>query len=260
MRKALVIVIVVLLILAAGAYYLNSQSTRYVRERLTQELATSVHIGRVTLGLHEIVIEDLEVADPASPERNILTVKRIGIDYKLASLIGRDPITINKITIDRPFAFIQAYNNDGSDNNWLNFLKKIQEGPASTTRPVLIDTLAIINLSADLQHPILGFVHLPVRKPIVIKNINSGNRLQTEAQLSVIVAALMEVLSQYKGLNALTNGIATVVTLPAGVIANVTGQLVGQASDLITTSAAAVGDVIGAGIESVKDFFNNLLG
>jgi hypothetical protein len=257
MKKVIAIIIIILLLLAGAAYYVHAKSTSYATEYMTKALNTPVHIGNLTLGPRQIMVENFRVTDPSAKHRSILTVKRITINYELSSLL-KEAISISDIIIDYPFAYIEAYNTKGTENNWLNFLKNIQVDSGETSYTLLIDTLAINNLSADLQHPILGKVHLPVRKPIVIRNIDSGNTLESEKQLSIIVAALMEVLSQYPGLAGLDDGIASIITFPAGVISNLTTQVAGQATDLISSGAAVVGTAIGEGIESVKDFFSNL--
>lgn len=262
MKTLLTLIIIILLVVAAGCYYVNKHSTAFVNDYLTKQLNTPVKVGSVSVGFREIVLEGISVTDPSSPRANIITIKRISVGYELMSLLSKT-IRINNIIIDHPLAYIKANNVSGSDNNWKSFLDKQSKGRAPSSneakekeeRTVLVNKLVINYLSADLNHPVLGKVHLPVRKQIVINNIDTGNPLRTEQQLSVIIEAIMQALSQYKGLGALVDGI---VALPFNIASNITGQLAGQAGDIASGVAEGAAGVVQEGLENIKDFFGNL--
>lgn len=266
MRKILLaFLVIIVLLIATGSYIVNKKSATYVSSFLTQKLGTPVIVDSVSAGIRQMDVENIKIMDPAAPSEVLLEVKRISVDYQILTILNQT-VVIDNIIIDRPLAYVRLYNMNGSDNNWKHFLEKINAGgsapketPSSPARNFLVHKLVINSLGANINHSLLGSydVRLPARKPIVINEIDSGNALQMQQQLGLIVAAIMEALSQYKGLSALTTGIK-IAGLPVEFVSGITKQLSGQSADLIESGAGVASSAINQGIDEVKDFFNGI--
>lgn len=266
-----VILIIILLAIGITAYIIDRKSRAAISDFLTEKLNTKVTLKGASLGFKRLVLEGLYVSDPTAPGQPALYVDRIAIDYELLSLL-KETVVIDDLIIDSPTTYIRLYNTDGSDNNWATLLKGIDKGGPATqkqaatepSRQFLVKELVIYNLKAELQHSLLGpyAVSLPVRKKIVIRNLNSNKPEEMKAQLEIIVAAIMQALSQYEGLGAILNSVGSVAALPVDLLKSIAGELDAQKPDGLLNSATGtakdVVDEFQKGTERVKDFFSDL--
>lgn len=265
----LALLLIILLLIGVGSYLVNKKSATYVSSFLSKRLGTPVSVSAISAGLRQMDIDGIKIMDPDSPQKTLLEIKRISIDYQILTLFD-STIVIDNIIIDHPLAYIRLYNMNGSDNNWKNFLTRIstqaaapspEEAPTySSSRNFLTHKLVINSLGANLEHSLLGSytVRLPERKPIVINEIDSGNALKMQQQLSVIVAALMQALSQYQGLGALATGIEKIAFLPVQVTAHMAAEFAKQSADVAKEGASAISSAVEQGVEDVKNFISDL--
>ncbi|MEI6531448.1 MAG: AsmA family protein [Chlamydiota bacterium] len=225
-KVMLFLLLILLVVIGVGGFVVSKKSTSYLEKFLKEQLHTDVKIGNVLMSPRQIDIENIQIMDPNAPQIPLLEVRKISLDYAFFTLLSKE-IVFNSITINHPTAYIRLYNLNGSDNNWKKFLGNLH-APAKDKGPkFLAHKLTLNHLGAQLEHSVTGIrsVRLPEQKAIIINELDSHSPLQTEAQLAVIVAALMQALSQYPGLASFAPTTGSLLSIPLEIQTHIAAQL-----------------------------------
>ena len=262
------VLLIILLLIGFCVWIIDRKSTAYLSHLLSTGLNTKVTLASTSLGPRQLVIEGLRVADPTAKDKPALEIDRISIDYQFLTLFNQT-VMINDITIDQPTVYVRLYNVDGSDNNWATLIKGMNSGPAGSyneteSQQMIVDELVIYDLKGVLESSLLGGhpAPLPIRKKIVIDNINSNNAKRTKEQLQIIIEAIMEVMSQHAGLGNILNNIGSIAKMPSDLVSSIIKQVNAQKHEenfsKPETFLENLQNDITDGADNMKRFFNDL--
>ena len=107
-RKILTISGIIFFLLVVGGYFILSSSfllnkiRGMVEDQLTNQLRANVKLGRLSGNLlYGIKIEDVAITDKKKPGQTIISMKALGVKYKLSKLLLRT-IAVKELTLQKP--------------------------------------------------------------------------------------------------------------------------------------------------------------
>lgn len=136
-RKALMISGIVIVIFVLGGYLFLQSSLLLnklrgmLETRLTNGFGTDIKLGRLTGNpLYGLRIEDVTIADKNGPEKTIISVEELLIDYKVLKLLSKT-LAIKKLTLQKPV--INATVDEQGSINLAELIPTTTESEANTS-------------------------------------------------------------------------------------------------------------------------------
>ncbi len=249
------LIVIALVAIGLALFWVDRRASSYITATLSKELGVTVTLEGASLSWNRLTLQGLTIPDLRGG-KNALYTKTIDILWRPSTLFDAT-LEVPQIAIISPTIYVRLYNSSGSENNWKELLASSVTEKSTFSKDILVDELIIDNMVVQLENAPYGpsSITLPATPHIVITNLNTGNPLELDEELSVILRAIMEALSQYDPLAHILDGAPAIVGVPASVLSGLAKQIDTQG---IKEAAQTLGEEIGDSIDKAKDFFSSL--
>jgi hypothetical protein len=191
----LVLVVVVLLVVGVGVlyFYRNSLIRSAVETNASSSLGVKTTLGSANLAPFggTLALGNFKIGSPTGyTAEQMFTLGELGLGVNYSDL-RKDPVRVNKITIDKPKAVLEYVNGK------FNFQALMDQIPPSKSEPVklIIDELTVKDAMVEVHAPMLPnaiTVNIPT---VVLKQIGTGEGNQNGAAIKDVVGAVMSALA-----------------------------------------------------------------
>ncbi|MDB5319021.1 MAG: putative protein involved in outer rane biosis [Phycisphaerales bacterium] len=191
----LLLVVVVLLIVGVGVlyFYRNSLIRSAVETNANSSLGVKTTLGSANLAPFggTLALGNFKIGSPTGyTAEQMFTLGELGLGVNYSDL-RKDPVRVNKITIDKPKAVLEYVNGK------FNFQALMDQIPPSKSEPVklIIDELTVKDAMVEVHAPMLPnaiTVNIPT---VVLKQIGTGEGNQNGAAIKDVVGAVMSALA-----------------------------------------------------------------
>lgn len=197
-RIAIALVLLIIIGLGALYFYRNSLIRAAVERQASSSLGVKTTLGSANLGIFggTLSLGDLKITSPSGyTADDMFTLSELGLGVSYGEL-RKEPIHINRITIDKPRATIEFANGK------FNFQALMDQMPASSPAPgsdgkasqpvkLIIDELNLTNAAVAIKAPMIP-KEITLNIPsVTLKNIGNADGAQNGAAIKDVVVAMM---------------------------------------------------------------------
>ncbi len=202
--RRIVLVLLLLVIVGVGAlyFYRNSLIRSAVESQANSSLGVKTTLGSANVGIFggTLSLGDLKIGSPAGfTADQMFTLGELGLGVNYGDL-RKEPIHVNKITIDKPNVMIEMV--DGKFN-FQALMNQMNNGAPPSTKdgkpaePVrlIIDELTLKDAVVRVKAPLLP-QEITVNIPsVTLNNIGNADGSQNGAAIKDVVGAMMSALA-----------------------------------------------------------------
>jgi len=256
LRRIALVLFLVLIVGIGGLYfYRNSLIRSAVESQANSSLGVKTTLGSANLAIFggSLSLGDLKIASPTGYTADqMFTLGELGLGVNYSDL-RKEPIHVNKITIDKPVVIIEMNN---GKFNFQSLMDNMGGGTPTKsdgkpTEPVrlIIDELTLKDATVTLKAPPLLPKEITLTIPtVVLKNIGNADGNQNCVAIKDVVVAMMGGLAASASNSSLLNEFGNFKDILGGQAKEVIGKISKQLGDQVGQLTKGLGDQVNKAI------------
>ena len=208
MKKFLAILVALLLLALGAGYFVYSHAGYFLERIISSQTNLSTTIGNVRFDPGQIVVEDLQIANPKEARLpTALKINTLSVTAPYRHYL-KNPVVIDDIHLDQIYINIQLYDRSQTRGNWQTLIARMRENTKersffSIERETKIKRLLITNIhidfiSANGQRRMLS----PIRR-LEFHDISSAEGIPIQKIVQAIIQHMVQSIFLEKGLRSL---------------------------------------------------------
>ncbi len=206
MKKVLLILASCCLLLFIVLFLIWGNKARLLAHTLGKKLGVPVYIEELTFKKDKVIIHNLVISNP--PEAHspfALKVEKITITTPLSYYL-RDPIIINKCSVENIFMNIEFYTNNQETGNWITLLNNTNTEHTSIfsiERSFIIHKLHLTDIDINLTLADGTLKTLTPINELIFKHLTSEEGIPIHEFTEIIIQNLINQIFVIKGLKTI---------------------------------------------------------